>query len=67
MHIGGGLKGMSCGTLWNTKSQECGRPRVFGVTQMSLASPIYTSFKDVIGDFVLMRKETYYYKSTYWS
>ena len=56
MYIFGGLKGMPCGTLGNTKIQECGRPRDFGVTQRSLSSPIYNSSKYVRKDFGLMRK-----------
>ena len=51
MYIFGGPRGIPCGTLGNTKSWECGRTRFFRVTQRSLASPIYTSSKDVTGDF----------------
>lgn len=67
MYFFGGLKAMPCGTLGNAESQECGRPTNFGVSKSPFASPIYTSSKHVIQDFVLMSKETYYYKITYWS
>ena len=42
---------MPCVTLGNTKSQEYGRPRDFGVTQSSISSTMYTPSKDVIKDY----------------
>ena len=51
MYIFGRLRGIPFVTLGNSKSQECGRPRVFGVTQKSLASTIYISSKHLIGAF----------------
>ena len=54
MHFGG-PRDMPCGMLGNTKGQECGRPIFFWVTQRSLASTVYTSFKLVIRDFAFVR------------
>ena len=63
MYIFEGPRGMPCGILGNTNIYECGRPRLIGVTQWSLASPIYAS-KYVIGAFGLMRKATYFHTCT---
>ena len=53
MYNFGGPWGTPCGNLGNTKSQECGRTREFGVTQRSLTTTVYTSFKYVTTAFGL--------------
>lgn len=72
MYSFGALKGIPCGTLGNTKIWECGIPRVFRITQRSLASPIYTSLKytslkDVIRAFAWTKREIVYIKLLLWT
>ena len=55
-------------TLYGTpRVKECGSPRGFRVTQRSLSSPIYTSFKYVRMDFGLIKNSNLWDRSTCWS